>query len=101
MGSPFNNREIDNHEGMTFNKKDIATTKPSIMLPKASEKWNLANGYFKCVFIDLDFTSDSIDSINESICLMNNTIIIIMIIKVFQDPRPPGSSSNFSYPGIR
>ena len=74
IGSALDEREFDSHVNMILNQKDIAITKPGIILPKTSEKWNLANDYFKSVFIDLDFPSDSIDSIDESVRLINITI---------------------------
>ena len=61
-------------EDMSFDHQDVAITKPGIMLPKTSEQWNLVNNYFKSVFIDLDFKSDGIDLIDQSVLLINNTI---------------------------
>ena len=43
IGSPLDEREFDSHVDMTLNQKDIAVTKPGIILPKTSEQWNLAN----------------------------------------------------------
>ena len=74
IGSPLDEREFDSHVDMTLNQKDITGTKPGIILPKTSEQWNLANDYFKSVVIHLDFPSVSIDSIDESVRLINITI---------------------------
>ena len=59
---------------MPINQQDIAVTIPGILLPKKNEQWNLANDYFKSVFIDVDFSSDIIDSIKGYVNLINNTI---------------------------
>ena len=72
--SPLDDTELDNHVDMSVDHRDVAVTKSGIMLPKTSEQWNLANDYLKSVFIDLDFNSDSIDLIDESVRLINNTI---------------------------
>ena len=59
---------------MPSNQQDIVFTISGILLPKENEQWNLTNDYFKSVFIDVDFSSDSIDSINGYVNLINKTI---------------------------
>ena len=58
--SPLDDTESDRHADMPINQQDIAVTIHGILLPKKNEQWNLANEYFKSVFIDIDFSSDSI-----------------------------------------
>ena len=70
IDSPLDEAESDSHVDM----EDITATKPGILLPKASEQWNLANDHFKSVFSDLDFNSDDTGSIDEYVSLINNTI---------------------------
>ena len=72
--SPLDDTKFDSQVDMSFDHQDIAITKPGIMLPKKGEQWNLANDYFKSVFIDFDFNSNSIDLMDESVCLINNFI---------------------------
>ena len=70
IDSSLDETERDSHVDM----EDIAAIKPGMLLPKTSEQWNLANDYFKSVFNDLHFNSDDIDSIDDCVSLINNTI---------------------------
>ena len=70
IDSSLDEAEPDSHVDM----EDISATKPGILLLKTSKQWNLAKDYFQYVFIDLHFNSDDIDSIDDYVSLINNTI---------------------------
>ena len=72
--------ESNRHVDMPTNQQDIAVTIPGILLPKKNEQWNLANDYLKSVFIDVDFSADSIDSINGYVNLITMAFIDIFRI---------------------
>ena len=74
IDSSLDDTESDRDVDMSTNQQDIAVTIPGILLLKRNEQWNLSNQYLKSVFIDVDFSSDSIDSINGYVNLINNSI---------------------------
>ena len=48
-------------------------TKPGVYLPKTSDQWAVANGFFKSTFVNIDFYLDNTD-VDAILRLLNNSI---------------------------